>query len=147
MVKSKSYYIVTLIIGVALLIACLSCRLVGMNAILSFQKLKAVSGILLGVGAGLTGMSIANLITTHKLEKDPVLRRKNDIEYNDERNIIIRNRAKAKSADMIQWFIMGIAYLSIFMDAPLWVTLIIVGVFVLYYLFYAYFLVKYQNEN
>lgn len=146
MIKSKLYYFITSIIGIVLLSTSLLCRLVEINDIRTLQQLKAVSGILLGIGSGLIGMSISNLKMNRKLEKDPLLKRKNDIEYNDERNIMIRNRAKAKSADIIQWFIMGIAYLTILIGAPLWVTLIIVGVYVLYYILYACFLVKYQNE-
>lgn len=146
MIKSKSYHLITLLLGIVLLIASLLCRLKGINNLLSLQQLKAISGILLGVGAGLIGMSISNLIMNCMLEKDPLLKRKNEIEYKDERNISIRNHAKAKSADIIQWFIMGIAYLTILIGTPLWVTLIIVVVFTLYHILTAYFTLKYQNE-
>ena len=42
------------------------------------------------------------------------------IELQDERNILIRQKAKAKSADIIQWLMMIIAYFAIFANAPLW---------------------------
>ncbi len=146
MIKSKSYHLISLFLGIVLLTASLLCRLKGINNLLSLQHLKAISGILLGVGAGLTGMSISNLIMNRMLEKDPQLKRKNEIEYKDERNSSIRNHAKAKSADIIQWFIMGIAYLTILIGTPLWVTLIVVVVFTLYHGLTAYFTLKYQNE-
>lgn len=146
MIKSKSYYIITLVLGIALVGACLICRLDDMRRFLSYQQLKSLSGVLLGIGAGLVGMSISNLIMVNIQRKNPKIRHQNEIEYNDERNISIRNQAKAKSADIIQWFIMGIAYLSILIGSPVWITLIIVGVFTLYHILCAYYMIKYQNE-
>lgn len=146
MIKSKSYYIVTLLLGIVLVGACLICRLDYMNRFLSYQQLKSLSGVLLGVGVGLAGMSISNLIMVNIQRKNPQIKHQNEIEYNDERNISIRNQAKAKSADIIQWFIMGIAYLSILINLPVWITLIIVGVFSLYHILCSYYMVKYQKE-
>ena len=144
--KTKSYHVITLLLGIALLCASLLCRLDGIKNLINLQQLKAISGILLGVGAGLIGMSISNLIMNRMLEKDPKLKRKNEIEFKDERNISIRNHAKAKAADIIQWFIMGIAYLTILIGSPIWVTLLIVVVFMLYHGLTAYYVSKYQNE-
>jgi len=47
--------------------------------------------------------------------------------------------------DIIQWFIMGIAYLTILIDAPLWVTLVVVGVFVLKNLLEIYYINKFKG--
>ena len=51
-----------------------------------------------------------------------------------------------KVADIIQWFIMGIAYITILISASLWVTLTVVGVFLLKYVLELYFMNKYQKE-
>lgn len=59
---------------------------------------------------------------------------------------MIRNKAKAKVGDIIQWLIMGIAYITIVIDAPLWVTLVVVGVFLLKNVLEVYFMNKFQKE-
>ncbi|SDH99857.1 hypothetical protein SAMN05443529_1241, partial [Desulfosporosinus hippei DSM 8344] len=69
-----------------------------------------------------------------------------EIEFNDERNKIIQNRAKASAADITQWFIIGLAYVMILFDYPLWLFGITVGIFLLYYLISIFFAVKYQKE-
>ena len=44
-------------------------------------------------------------------------------------NEAIRRRAKAVSGEVLQWTVLGAAWLSIALGAPLWVTLTAVGVF------------------
>ncbi|MBE6023880.1 MAG: hypothetical protein E7231_11745 [Cellulosilyticum sp.] len=137
MLKKKSFYVMTLMIGIALL--CLSFLFRG-------EELKAISGVLIGLGAGLFGMSIANLWMKRFEEKNPDIMKDNEIEFKDERNTIIRYRAKAKAGEIIQWFIVGIAYLLIIIDAPLWTILITIGGFVLYHIIALYYMNKYQKE-
>ncbi len=137
MLKKKSFYVMTLMIGIALL---------GSSFLLRGEGLKTISGVLIGIGAGLFGMSIANLWMKGFEEKNPEIMKDNEIEFKDERNTMIRNRAKAKAGDIIQWFIMGIAYLLIAIDAPLWMILITVGGFVLYNFISLYYMNKYQKE-
>lgn len=137
MLKKKSFYVMTLIIGIALF--CSSFLFRG-------EELKTISGVLFGIGVGLFGMSIANLWMKGFEEKNPDIMKNNEIEFKDERNTMIRYRAKAKAGDIIQWFIMGIAYLLIVIDVPLWITLITVGGFVLYNVISLYYMNKYQKE-
>ena len=110
------------------------------------EVVKSISGICIGIGAGLFGMSISNLWLINFNKNHPDELKQSEIEFSDERNTMIRNKAKAKSADIIQWFIIGIAYITIMINAPLWVTLTIVGVFLLKYVLELYFMNKYQKE-
>lgn len=48
--------------------------------------------------------------------------RRNRIENEDERNAALRNRSKALSGDVLQWSLIGLFWLSVGLDAPLWVT-------------------------
>jgi ABC-type bacteriocin/lantibiotic exporter with double-glycine peptidase domain len=139
MLRKKSFYVITLLVGVALLGAALVLRM--------FPEVpKSVGGVCIGIGAGLFGMSVSNLYMKHLEKTDPKIVKKNEIEYTDERNTMIRNVAKAKAGDIIQWFIMGIAYLTILIGTSLWITLVVVGVFLLRYLLEIYFTSKYQHE-
>lgn len=139
MLKKKSYYIILLLAGIVLLAIALILRM--------YPNIpKSVGGVCIGVGAGLFGMSISNLYLKRLEKKEPQLTKQKEIDLSDERNITIRNRAKAKAGDITQWLVMGIAYVTILIDAPMWVTLVVVGVFLLKYILEMYFINKYQKE-
>ena len=134
MKKKSMFYIMAIVISVLMII------------LSQFVELNSHSGILLGTGAGVIGASIARLYFIRLEKKNPDIMKQNEIELQDERNILIRQRAKAKSADIMQWLIMIIAYLTIFVNAPLWMTLLTVGIFVLYNIIQIYYINKFNKE-
>lgn len=107
---------------------------------------KSISGVCIGIGASLFGMGISNLWLINFNKKHPDELKESQIEFLDERNTMIRNKAKAKVSDIIQWLIMGIVYVTILINAPLWVTLITLGVFLIKNVLELYFMNKYQKE-
>lgn len=137
MTKNKSLYMVTLVIGIILLLG---------SFLVRAEELKTISGVMIGVGAGLFGSGLVKLWMMNFEKKNPDLMKDSEIEFKDERNTLIRYRAKAAAGDIIQWFIMGIAYVLIIIDAPLWVILVTVGIFLLYNVLGIYFMSKYQKE-
>lgn len=136
--SKKALYLGQLILGAVLLA-------VGFF-VFKGETAKAVSGISLGLGCGLLGMGGANVWMLRFRQTHPDETKQAEIERTDERNIMILNKAKAKSADIIQWFIVGVVYLLILIDAPLWLILTTVGVFVLKYALEFYLMYKYQKE-
>ena len=54
--------------------------------------------------------------------------------------------AKARAGDVVQWCVMGIAWLSILAGAPLWLTLAAVGVFLLYSVLSLAFMIRLEKE-
>ena len=134
MQRKSSFYVMVITISVLMII------------LSQFVELNSHSGILLGTGAGIIGASIAKLYTINLEKKNPDMIKENEIELQDERNVLIRQRAKAKSADITQWLIMIIAYLEIFVNAPLWIILLTVGIFVLYNIIQIYYINKFNKE-
>lgn len=134
MQKKSTFYVMAITISVIMII------------LSQFVELNSHSGILLGTGAGVIGASIAKLYSINLEKKNPDMIKENEIELQDERNVLIRQRAKAKSADIIQWLIMLIAYLEIFVNAPLWIILLTISVFVLYNIIQAYYINKFNKE-
>lgn len=137
MLKKKSYYIGTFIIGIVFMI---------LSHFFRGEELKTIGGILIGLGGAFVGISVASLYTKFQQDKYPEVIKQSEIDYKDERNIAIRLKAKAKAADITQWFIIGVAYILIMIDAPLWVTLVTVGVFALYSILTIILASKYQKE-
>ena len=132
--KKSTFYVMAITISVIMII------------LSQFVELNSHSGILLGTGAGVIGASIAKLYSINLEKKNPDMIKENEIELQDERNVLIRQRAKAKSADITQWLIMVIAYLEIFVNAPLWIILLTVGIFVLYNIIQIYYVNKFNKE-
>ncbi len=138
MIKTKRSYI-QIVIGAILLIV--------MAVYLQLPDPKgSIVGVLLGVGISFALSGILSMIILKIEGKSPVKMKQSEIERKDERNISIRNRAKAKASDYSCWLFMVIAYLNILIDGPLWLTLVIVGAFVLHYLMVLFFLGKYSKE-
>ena len=134
MQRKSTFYVMAITISVIMII------------LSQFVELNSHSGILLGTGAGAIGASIAKLYSINLEKKNPDMIKENEIELQDERNVLIRQRAKAKSADITQWLIMVITYLEIFVNAPLWIILLTVGIFVLYNIIQIYYINKFNKE-
>jgi len=137
MLKKRSFYVGMLIIG----FCC-----IGAGFFFNDAVTKSIAGSLFGIGASFVGLSIGNLIMKQMQRKNPALEKQSQIDYHDERNAMIRNRAKAEAGNITQWLIMVIAYITILISAPLWVTLAVVTVFLIYHFIGLYLINKYQKE-
>lgn len=87
------------------------------------------AGILFGLGSMSAALGIVRFCICRYEEKYPSQKRKSEIEYNDERNLEIRLRAQAAAGQALQWALIGIAWIVIFLDGSLWVTLGATGAF------------------
>jgi hypothetical protein len=131
-------YILLLIAGVVL-------AYIG-GFVITGLELKSISGVCIGIGSGLFGMSIAQIIMIRIADKNPSYEHKKKIEVMDERNTYIRNASKSKAFD-----VMGVA-LGILMlvyaliNADLLVILLLVGVYLFVYGVYIVYLSKYSKE-
>lgn len=67
--------------------------------------------------------------TPRREKKDPDKWKQYMIESHDERNAAIRLRAQAIAGDILQWTVLAAAWAAIFFDAPLWVILAAIGIF------------------
>jgi hypothetical protein len=137
MKRKSPFYVAMLIIGICCIAASLFFRA---------AEVKTIAGILIGIGGSLFGISLCGLYTNRIERKNPEVEKQTEIEFKDERNTMIRNRAKAEAGDITQWLVMVIAYITIFISAPLWVTSAVVAVFLLYNAIGIYLMNKYQKE-
>lgn len=136
--KGKKLYIVLLTVGLCLITAALALR--------GRSLPDHVGGMLTGIGSGLSGLSISQLLLLRQERKNPALARQNEISRNDERNIALRSRAKALAGDILQWTVMAAGWLAIGLDAPLWVPLLTTAAFVAKSILELCLLLRYQRE-
>lgn len=131
-------YVIVLLAGLVL-------ALVGLFVITD-EGLKSVSGACIGIGAGAFGMAVARIITAVMMRKNPEYVRRQNIEENDERNIQIREKAKAKGFDAV-WVTFCITMLClILMNVDIPVVLVVVGAYVAVNVVQIYYLSKFSTE-
>ena len=121
MKKKIKWYLVIGIAGIAFALAA--------RFLLQDYLSDSQSGAMIGIGAGLFGYGIAKWCIGLWGEKNPDLMKLNEIEEKDERNQLIRSKAQAISGEILHWLLMAGAWVCIFFDAPIWVVLVLVGVF------------------
>ena len=122
MKRTTLVYLLVTVLGVAL-------AAVGSLNIEAHFLPAAVSDVTSFPGHCTIILGISGLIGQILFRSDPVMQQR-EKERNDERSTAIRYRAQAVSGEALQWAVLGAAWLSIALGAPLWVTLTAVGVFV-----------------
>lgn len=136
--KGVRQYVILLIVGIVFF-------MVG-GFVLKTEGMKALSGICIGVGAGLFGMSTAQIICYKIIQTHPEYKRQVDIEAKDERNIYISSRAKAKAFDwmgtVFGTLILGFAL----MNKELVIILLLTAAYLLVHGVYITYLNKYTKE-
>ena len=136
--KNKSlFYLIVGIFGILLIASAI---------VLDGKVSNAVDGTLMGVGAALTGVGISLWRFYRWEKKNPVRWKQYEIESNDERNVVIRLKAQAVAGGVLQWTVMVAAWIAIFLDAPLWVILAAVGVFLFKTILEMCLMARYQKE-
>ena len=120
--------------------------LLALSLLLDGRVSDTLGGMLCGIGSGLLAMSGSTLLNLRHEAKHPEMARQHDIEQKDERNVAIRNRAKAVSGEALQWAVLAAAWLSIGLDAPLWVPIAATCVFVAKSVLELCLMVRYERE-
>ena len=139
--KAKRRQMLYLILGVLGLAFAVAAKFLPAG-ILDHTQTSAV----IGVGAGLFGFGVAKWWVERWNEKNPEIMKQNEIERKDERNQQIRSKAQALSGEVLHWLLMAGAWIAIFLNAPLWVTLAFVGVFLLKTALDLAFIAYYQRK-
>ena len=102
--------------------------------------------VCIGIGCGLFGQGMGNIISYKTIKNNPETQRQLEINKNDERNITIANRAKAKAYNMMI-FVFGALILSF---ALMRVDMVTILLLVFAYLFIQgygiYYHIKYNKE-
>ena len=136
--KKKSYNVGGLIVGILLVVISIVLCLTVPD--------KKVGGICIGLGSGLIGLSCSNLFMLRWYKNHPEELKKARIEATDERNELIRSKAKAKCADILQWFILGVAWVAIFAGLPIWMTMLLIGIYLLKFILDLWLMTKFNKE-
>ena len=102
--------------------------------------------ICVGIGCGIFGHGIGNIINSRIMYNNPDVKKQMEIEQKDERNIAIQNSAKAKAYDMMI-FVFGALIISLaLMNVDMMVILILVTSYLFVVGYSIYCRIKYDKE-
>ncbi|SDW98728.1 hypothetical protein [Paenibacillus sp. CF384] len=108
--------------------------------------LRALPYICVGLGCGLFGHAMGEVIIRSAMKKNPAAAKQLEIEQNDERNLAIANRAKAKAYDMMV-FVLGALITSFaLMAIDLIMVVLLVVAYMLILGYNSYYRYKYFKE-
>lgn len=107
---------------------------------------RALPYVCLGVGAGLLGQSIGQMVQRKALQSDPELARQQEIEAGDERNIQLAQRAKAKAFDLMVFVFSALLLVFALMGVEMTALLLLVAAYLLVQGYAVYCRVKLEKE-
>lgn len=110
------------------------------------EYISRLFNLVFALGFGFIGGGLGSLYKNKRIEKTPGKAKQMEIEYKDERNILIRDKANAKAGDISNWLVLVVAYICIIMDYPIWLVFLILGVFLSKYIIWIYLMNKYNKE-
>lgn len=110
------------------------------------DEFSRLSTLITALGGGLIGGSTARWYRIRSIEKMPNKSKEIEIEYNDERNTLIRYKAKSISGEITNWIFVVVAYVCIVKNYPSWLICLMLGIVVSKYIFETIFIKKYNKE-
>lgn len=108
--------------------------------------MRALPYVCISFGCGLFGYGMGDVLSERALNSDPELKKKMDIEINDERNVTIANKAKGKAFDMMT-FVFGALMVSFaLMGIDIVAVLLLVFAYLFVHGFSLYYRFKFEKE-
>lgn len=108
--------------------------------------LRALPYICIGLGCGIFGQGMGNIIGARALKNDPDRMKQIEVEQKDERNVAIANRAKAKAYDMMIFVFGALLVTFALMNVDLVVILLLAFTYLFIVFYSVYFRAKYEKE-
>ncbi len=140
--KNKQKFIV--------LITAILTSIFGFVAMIIFKDLEGVYRVIpyvmIGVGCGISGGIGGELLSSRVKKKNPELAEMISIEQNDERNIMIKHKAKSKVLDAIIWLLLPMYIGLAFVDNGIIGIIILITLNVLGVFYMSFLISKYNKE-
>ena len=107
---------------------------------------QAALYVCVGLGCGVFGQGLGELLTRRREKENPEAARQREIEENDERNIVLRDRAQA-STFRVMIPVFGTLFLALaLMETELRVVLLLVAAYIYICGCSVWYSVKYRKE-
>ena len=107
---------------------------------------QAAPYVSIGLGCGLFGQGLGELISRWSEKRHPEISRQREIEENDERNIALRDKAQAKAYRIMMFVFGSLTVAFALMNVELRVILLLVAAYLYVCGCSVYFSIKYRKE-
>lgn len=108
--------------------------------------LRSLPYLCIGVGCGCFGHGAGELLSRRALKHDPALQKQLEIQKNDERNIALASRAKAKAYDMGIYLYGALLVAFALMDVSLPLLLLLVACYLFLEGYCLYYRFRFEKE-
>ena len=108
--------------------------------------LETLPYICVGLGSGIFGGSIGTALKNRTMLKDPQAAKYVEIEQKDERNQAVNNRSKARVYDLMIYVYAAVILSFALMQVNMYVTLVLVVIYLFFIFANVYYLNKYNKE-
>ena len=112
----------------SIFITVIGAAIVMLGLLLMSRMSAALPGVLIGLGSGALGAGLSGVLTSTLSRKYPDMARKT-VEQQDERNIAISNRAKARAYDLMVYVFGALMIACALMNADMTIILMLVGAY------------------
>ena len=117
------------------------------NKIVSTDKMIAtIPYIFIGVGCGIFGHFMDNLIKYFSTKNNEELEKQIQIDKNDERNIIIAEKSKAKAYDLMIYLFASLLIIFSLMGVDKLVIIMIVAIYISIKIYALYWRTKFERK-
>lgn len=79
-------------------------------------------------------------------DSDPSIKKLNEIENKDERNILIKQKASSMAGDILQWMLLIMSLILIGAGVPIWVAFVLMGLVMVKLFIEFCFSIYYQDK-
>lgn len=141
--KSMARYIVYSLIGFIIFAAG---AIIGKNTREAQGIMQTLPYVFIGIGAGIFGQNLGTIFNIRAMKNDLQMAKQKEIEEKDERNITIRNKAKAKAYDLMVMVFGALMMAFALMQVNLAVVLAIIIAYLFVVFSNIFFLNKYSKE-
>ena len=121
--------------------------LCAMWLLLSDKSNDVAQGLLFGIGFGLLGVGMGDIISKNMYNKNPKLYKKIIIEQNDERNICIKTQAQAKAGKILMYLNFMLVMVMVIYKVALWAILSLVLINLVYSLCIVFFVNRFNEQG
>ena len=106
----------------------------------------ALPYVCIGLGCGAFGNGLSSIINRKMLKDNPQLQKQLAIEQNDERNIALSNRAKAKAYDAMLYVFSGVIITFSLMRVSVYAVCLLVGAYLFVIGSFIFYLSNYHKK-
>ena len=115
---------------VGAVVAVIGVAVLALGLFLMSRMSAALPGVLIGLGSGALGAGLSGVLTDALSRKYPDMARKT-VEQQDERNVAISNRAKARAYDLMVYVFGALMIACALMNADMTIILMLIGAYLI----------------